>query len=175
MPKAINNKFVLSYKGEINYDNIGVMLGTLKTKMEEGGFKLGTYKKVLAVMVECLENIYKYLDGVHMDPFLIQKNEPYFNLEFINDYFILKAGNPLFNKDIERLETKLKMINDLDEERLKNLYKKIITDGKFTDKGGAGLGFIEMVKTTKNKIDFTFENVNPEMSYFHITLKIPVN
>jgi hypothetical protein len=173
MPEKVNHKFVLSHQGEINYDNIGVLLTKLKKKMEEHGFKLGLYKKVLAVMVECLENIYKYLDSVRIDESAVKENQPYFNLEFFDDHFLLTAGNPLLSSDVERLHKKLNEINDLDGFGLKEMYKKIITDGQFTEKGGAGLGFIEMVKTTGNKIGFVFDEVSNDVSYFHITLKIP--
>jgi len=175
MPEKVNNKFVLSHQGEINYDNIGVLLTKLKKKMEEHGFKLGMYKKVLAVMVECLENIYKYLDNVSIDDNVFRKKLPYFNIEYFDDHFMLTAGNPLLRKDVNKLDKKLIEINGLDGDGLKAMYKKIITDGKFTEKGGAGLGFIEMLKTTGNKIDYKFEEVSNEISYFHIKLKIPAN
>jgi hypothetical protein len=174
MSQIVNNKFLLNYTGEINYDNIGVMLSELKRKMDEHGFRLGAYKKVLTVLVECLENIYKYSSNAMVDQSVLQDHPPYFSLQPFDGYFILKAGNPLFEKDKVKLKSKIEGINALDADGLKSIYKKIITDGKFTDKGGAGLGFIEMVKTTGNKIDFTFDPLNPEYSYFHITLKIPV-
>ena len=174
MPETVNNKFVLSHIGEINYDNIGLMLAKLRKKMDQHGFKLGTYKKVLAVLVECLENIYKYLDSVTIDKSVIDKRLPYFKLEFIDDYFLLEAGNPVRKKDASKLENKLNEINGLDESGLKKLYKRIITDGKFTEKGGAGLGFIEMIKTTGEKINFSFEKINSDILYFNINIKIPI-
>ncbi len=174
MPQQVNNKFVLDYNGEINYDNIGVLLTSLKEKMGQHGFKLGMYKKVLAVMVECLENIYKYLDHIHIDQKELKEKQPYFNLQCDDENFYMKAGNPVLKKDSVRLEKKLEETNSLDEVGLKEKYKQIITDGKFTDKGGAGLGFIEMIKTTGNKIGYSFEHLNNELSYFHIALKIPV-
>ena len=174
MPETVNNKFELSYKGEINYDNIGTLLNQLKKKMDKHGFRLGAYKKVLAVMVECLENIYKYLDSISISKDYIENYQPYFNLDLINNYFELKAGNPIRKQDVARLDNKLSKINSLNEMELKHLYKKIITDGQFTEKGGAGLGFIEMVKTTGNKIGYKIEEVNNDISFFHIILKIPV-
>lgn len=174
MPETVNNKFVLHYNGDINYDNIGVLLSELKVKMEQHGYKLGIYKKVLAVMVESLENIYKYISHSNIQKSDLDSNTPYFSLEFVNDTFELKAGNPLLKKHVEVLQKKLNMTNDLDEVGLKEKYKQIITDGKFTEKGGAGLGFIEMRKTTGNKIAFSFDDISSQISYFHIALKIPV-
>lgn len=174
MPGIVNNKLFLSYKGEVTYDNIGALLSELKIKMEEQGFRLGTYKKVLAVMVECLENIYKYISNTKDKDTMNDKYPSYFSLEAFEGYFILKAGNPLLNEDRGKLEEKLVKVNALNEIELKDMYKAIITDGKFTEKGGAGLGFIEMIKTTGNKIEFTFDEIDNRFSFFNITLNIPV-
>lgn len=174
MPDQIYKELVISHTGEINYENIGNLLTKLKHTMDSAGFKMGTYKKVLSVMVECLENIYKYMDTIGIDISLPTNHKPKFILEHNEKEFFLYAGNPVLQDHISGIKNKIDRVNNLEFDELKKLYKKIITNGKFTSKGGAGLGFIEMVKTTKNKIDYRFDPIDDEFSYFHFNIRIPV-
>jgi hypothetical protein len=169
------NQKIIEYVGRINYDNIGSLLAKLKQELDALGFKLGTYKKVLAVMVECLENIYKYMDNTEIASDIINNNPPKFILELFDSKFLMYGGNPILKKDSSKITKKIDKVNQLEPEKLKKLYKKIITNGHFTNKGGAGLGFIEMVKTTGSKLLYEFDNINEEYLFFNIRIDIPIN
>ena len=58
-------------------------------------------------------------------------------------------------------------MNKHSKEELKELYKSTITNGEFTPKGGAGLGFIEIAKTTGSKLECAFEKLSKD------TLSLP--
>lgn len=167
-------KNLIDYAGNLNYDDIGILLAKLKQEMDNNGFRLGAYKKVLSVMVECLENIYKYMDNPELSEKNIDKN-PYFRLFYKDLTFTIESGNPILNFDIETLKNKIDKVNFLPCDELKSLYKKIITDGHFTTKGGAGLGFIEILKTTGVPLEYNFEYVDESLSVFNLKIKIPIN
>jgi hypothetical protein len=57
-------------------------------------------------------------------------------------------------------------VNDKDRDELKKLYVQTITNGKFSAKGGAGLGFIEMAKTSGNNLEFSFESIDETFSLY---------
>jgi len=44
--------------------------------------------------------------------------------------------------------------------------KSTITNGEFSSKGGAGLGFIEIAKTTGNKLEYKFEGLSTGYSLY---------
>ena len=163
MLEAGVKKNLIDYSGNINYDDIGILLTKLKQEMDNNGFRLGAYKKVLSVMVECLENIYKYMDSLEFDD-VENIIKPFFKLSYIENIFIIESGNPIYKKDIGPLTEKIERVNHLDVEELKSLYKKIITDGHFTTKGGAGLGFIEILKTTGVPLDYNFKEIDDFIS-----------
>ena len=48
-----------------------------------------------------------------------------------------------------------------------------MNNGKFTAKGGAGLGFIEMAKTTGNKLEYTFDKLTKDYSLY--TFRVSMN
>ena len=76
------------------------------------------------------------------------------------------------NKDKKDISRRIDKINTSDEDELKKIYRDTITNGIFTEKGGAGLGFIEMAKITTNSLEYSFKNLDKGFSYFEITLHI---
>jgi len=138
--------------------------------MVEKGIKLGIYKRILGVMIEALENIYKYSDQ-YIENQMIEKNYiPTFKLEREGQTYIIKTTSPIKNSDIATLKGKIDLVNGKTAEELKALYRQTITNGQFTPKGGAGLGLIEMAKITNNDLDCRFEPINAEFSVYHLTL-----
>ena len=174
MTETVARQIIYSYKGPIVYETIGNMISSLKKKMSEYEIKLVVYKKILLILIESMENIYKYSELFEKNSRLAGEYPPQFLLERAKGKFYITTSNALLNKDIPFLEERISYLNNLDGEGLKELYKTTITNGQFTSKGGAGLGFIEMVKTTGNRIDFSFEDINSELSYFNLKLIIPV-
>jgi hypothetical protein len=167
-----NTEVLLSYAGPLKYDTIGHLIHKLKDQVSELGLKLVLYKKILLVMIEALENILKYNEHFNESINLQKKYLPKFNIRRLNDKFILTSSNAILNKDVPELTDKLTLINNLDSEGLKKLYKTTITNGQFTHKGGAGLGFIEIAKISSEKIIFSFEPIDNKISYYMLQVVI---
>ena len=64
------------------------------------------------------------------------------------------------------LREKLEQINQLDAKEIREVYRQMLSVAEFTDKGGAGLGLIEMAKKTGNKLDYDFISLDKDYSYF---------
>ena len=76
------------------------------------------------------------------------------------------------NTKIEELTRILDHINLLDKEGLKQLYKTQMREGRLSEKGGAGLGFIDIARKTGRKLDFHFLSIDEENSFFILTSTI---
>lgn len=165
-----NREIILEYTGHLTFSTIGRLLTLLKHKTVEAGIKLGIYKRILSVMIEALENIYKYSDQ-YQDNEMINKNYlPNFKLERVDQTYIIKTASPIKNSDIPVLKGKIELVNGKSVEELKLLYRQTITNGHFTSKGGAGLGLIEMAKITNHSLGYRFEPVNKDFSIYHLIL-----
>jgi hypothetical protein len=77
------------------------------------------------------------------------------------------------NGELKPLRSRIDNVNSQDTDELKALYKSTITNGEFTAKGGAGLGFIEMAKTTGSKLEYAFENLSNDYSLY--TFRVSMN
>jgi hypothetical protein len=164
---------VLSYKGRLDYDVIGELIASLKDKMKQKKVRFGLYKKILTLMIESLENIIRYRAHFEDQGLLLDSYPPEFLIAFEKDKVHIESVNAIFNSDIHKLNEKLAMLNDLSPEELRDLYKVTITNGKFSEKGGAGLGIIEMTKIADEKLGFNFRSVNDQISLFF--LKVVIN
>jgi hypothetical protein len=165
-----NREIILEYTGHLTFSTIGRLLTLLKHKMVEKGIKIGIYKRILGVMIEALENIYKYSDQYHDNQNIDKNYLPTFVLERKDQTYVIKTTSPIKNSDILVLKGKIELVNGKSAEELKLLYRQTITNGHFTPKGGAGLGLIEMAKITNNILAYRFEPINDEFSIYHLTL-----
>jgi hypothetical protein len=172
MLKMTADDTILSYKGQMSYETIGILLNMFKREVEPLDVKITIYKKILTVMIESLENVFRYRDSFENSPYLDQDHLPYFNIENREGDFVVTCANPILNSDVEKLRTMIERVNALDHDGLKNLYKNTITNGRFSHKGGAGLGFIEMAKVSGNKLEVYFDRVNEVFSYFTLIVRV---
>jgi hypothetical protein len=163
---------ILHYKGKFTFQRIGILLNELKNKKDIFQIDPIQYKKLLTLMIEILENVLKYSDRFEVFVLDHQDYQPEFKLDLNKDGFILISRNPIRDKDKKEISRRIKKINTSDEDELKKIYRDTITNGIFTDKGGAGLGFIEMAKITTNKLVFSFKPIDKGFSYFELILHI---
>jgi hypothetical protein len=150
------SKTILSYQGPLTFSTIDWLLTRFKYVAEEYDITFRLYKKLLSVMIEALENVTKYSDQFDCDQGSKNESCPTFLLNRNDNCFELITSNPVKNKHVEPLRARIEKVNNKSRDELKELYKSTITNGKFTSKGGAGLGFIEMAKTSGNNLDYIF-------------------
>lgn len=127
-------------------------------------------KKVYFIMVESLQNIIKHQDKkdeegheIHPSLFIIQRNGP--------KYFIT-TGNVINSENISPLKKKLEKINSLATDELKRYYLEVLEGGQLSEKGGAGLGLIDIAKKSGNKLNFDFSTLDNNLSYFYLQTSI---
>jgi len=160
------SKSILSYQGPLSFSTIDWLLSEFKMAVQDHEIPFRTYKKTISLMIEALENITKYSDqflcnGDHKSGFC-----PSFQINQNSSKMELITRNPVKKEDVDSLRARIDYVNNQNREELKELYRSTITNGEFTPKGGAGLGFIEMAKTTGNKLEYTFENLSNEYSLY---------
>ena len=164
-------KLQLVYSGEVNQSITKAFVSLAEKNLDETNESLTTKRRVYHVMVECLQNICKHAD----DPVTGEPDIPgsgIFVVGYNENAYIVTTGNIVANERIEGLTHLLERVNHLDRDELKKLYKEQIKQSRLSDKGGAGLGFIDIAKKTGNKLIYHFEPVNDVSSFFILKTKI---
>ena len=70
------------------------------------------------------------------------------------------------------LKEKLDKINGCDKEELKELFKKAILEQNIETESTGNLGLLEMARKSGNKLEYQFDKVNDQYSYYTLTIKI---
>lgn len=171
--KMERNDIMLSFKGDITSDLLTSILQIMEAKLENMDEKPKVKRKVYNVLVECLQNLYHHRDEA--DTINIKGNEgkeAVFMIGKSNDEYSIMTGNYLLTEKVDGLKGKLDNINSLAKDELKELYKEILNNDTYSDKGGGGLGIIDMARKSGSKLDYDFIRVDHEYSFFSLFIKI---
>lgn len=169
-----DHNVLLVYEGEITHQITKAFTSLTETNMEVDEEAHSTQKKVFHVMVECLQNIGKHADHL-VDGEILKDGKGSFLLSKDDESYFITTGNLVVGEKINGMIEVLDRINSLDRDGLKKLYKQQIKEGRLSNKGGAGLGFIDIAKKTGNILHYTFIPVNDAFSFFVLSCQISRN
>lgn len=165
------HEITLVYEGEITHQITKAFTSLAESNMAKEDEAGTVQRKVFHVMVECLQNISKHADDFTSNDYLFSGRGIFLVSKGDNEYSIT-TGNAVENDRIEELTEMLENINQLDKDELKNLYKKQIKEGRLSDKGGAGLGFIDIKRKTGKELEYHFLPISENTSFFLLTSTI---
>lgn len=167
----MSQKLILVYQGDFTQESTKSILAMAERNLDSSGEESSIKRKVFNVMVEALQNIVKHSDELvdgairsHAAIFLIGKEA--------NRYCIM-SGNPIRKANVASLKQKLDQINALDKDGLKDLYKDIIKNTTISEKGGAGLGFVDMARKSGEKLEFDFPEMSADYCFFCLRVNVP--
>lgn len=164
-----NNGISIVYLGEFNHQITKMFTSMAEDDMDRNDEELSTIRKVYSVMVETLQNMSKHSDEI-ADKFNVGKG--LFLIGKKKDIYYVLTSNKVANTKRQDLESAIIQVNTATRDELKNMYKKQITEGRLSDKGGAGLGLIEIAKRTRNRLDYQFLPMDEESSLFILKVEI---
>jgi len=164
---------ILYYKGNVDSDVINHVLDTVEYKLVEVNEQSNLRKKVYNVLVESLQNLYHHVDKVPED-FEDQKSEKFglLKVEKVENGYKIITGNFVRADHVEMLEEKINKINRASHEEIKELYKFILNHQRISEKGGGGLGLVDIVRKTGNKLNFNFKEYNDKYSFFYLDILV---
>lgn len=129
-------------------------------------------KRIFTILVEGLQNVTRHQEIDGQESATDPNQAGIFIIQNQNGKYYITTGNPILKANIPTLIKQLEKINSLDPESLKLFYKEVLNNDKISNKGGAGLGLIEMARKSGNKLDFDFSDINDNYSYFYMGTKV---
>src|SRR5207302_1113743 len=123
------------------------------------------------ILVECLQNVYHHKEALKEADenleeekssaiFMIAKGKE-------NSYRII-TGNFILNENADELRSKLEKISSMNNEDLRAYYLETLSTTELSDKGGAGLGMIDIARKSGHKLDYKFDKVSEQYSFFSL-------
>lgn len=171
------NSIALSFKGNVTFELIDSIIIIISDKLDHLENDLNVRKKVYGILTECLQNLCSHIDKTdsvgHSIAYDI--NSAVIMVDSDTDGYIIKTGNFIPASKVEHLDKWLVEINSYSKDELKELYNKILTNKVFSDKGGGGLGFVDIARKSGKKLEYDFQKVDNNYSFFSFQIKINKN
>jgi len=164
----LQKDLALIYEGDINQSLTKVFAGMAEKNLEESNESTGTIKKVHHVVIECLQNVCKHAEEDENSA----SSRGIFMIRRLPDSYEIITGNITEHERVKAISDILDVVNQLNPEELKEYYKKTLKASVLSEKGGAGLGFIDIAKKTGNKVDYHSESVENGKAFLILVSKV---
>lgn len=166
---------VLSHKGNITGELISKVLEDVEARMDEQDENSKVRKKVYNVLVESLQNLYHHIE-VLPDEMQSDFGDKYglMVIARVDGRYRISTGNFIPAEKVDVLRNKIDKINSMSKDELKDMYKFILNHQRLSEKGGGGLGLVDIARKTGNMLDYLFEQYNDEFYFFNLNVFIEI-
>jgi hypothetical protein len=170
--KMERNNILLAFKGDITSDLLTSILQIIETKMDKMQENIKLRKKVYIILVELLQNLYHHVYNPSLESNEEISNTAIFMIGREKSHYKVLTGNYIKNDEVPALKGKLDEINSLTPEEVKEFYKKTLNNSQMSEKGGGGLGMIDIARRTGKPLFYEFAPVNDTTSFFTLNVII---
>jgi hypothetical protein len=164
---------LMAFKGSISSELISNVLEVVESKLDEYDESSKIRKKVYNVLVESLQNLYHHIEVL---PDVMQKEyDEKFGILVVcrlDDRYRISTGNFITQDKVDVLRNKIDKINSMSREELKDMYKFILNHQRLSEKGGGGLGLVDIARKTGNQLHYTFERYDDVYYFFNLDVYI---
>jgi len=166
--ELVNNGISVVYIGKFNHQITKLFTAMYEQEMEQQSENKKTRRRVYHTLVEILQNMQKHSSQITENYSL---GSGIFMIGKKDDVYYIITSNKVLKKDILQLTQAIEMVNSCSLEELKVMYKKQLKDGHISNRGGAGLGLIDIARKTGEKLDYLFLPVGND-DYFVLKAEI---
>ena len=165
----------ISYSGPMWEDGVKGLAEVVKTSLSYEDLPGKIAKTIFSVFIEQVTNMLMY--SVEKESYESKKREqiPVGSLVLGRKgktYFI-QTGNVIKNENVDFIKSKIDHLNTLDKAELRQLQKITLREGDDNPESkGAGLGLIEVARRATSPIEFSFDPVNNNVSFFSMYVEI---
>ena len=166
-----NDDLIFAYTGLVSDSITHKIIELTQFNIDSAGNFVRLKNKISFLMAECYQNVARHGKYIAEDEVQLDYRGAFY-VRSVGSAFFIASANTVTNDTIPSIQEKLDKVNSLSTEELRVLQKQVLAKGKLSERGGAGLGIIEMARRTGRKISYDFEAVNESTSVFFIQLTI---
>ena len=169
--EKIDEDSIFDYKGKIEDQNVTEILDSIEGILKDKKESPRVFKRIFNVLVELVQNLYHHGEvpadiGVPYNKFgvLILRDE--------GTQYRISAGNFIKIDGLKLIRDRIDQINTLSSEETQSLYRIILTNEEFSEKGGGGLGMVDIARKSGNNMEYQFFEYNPGYLFLAIDVII---
>lgn len=160
-------KIILTYMGDITTDITNALLKNLKSEKGSFGEETAIKKKIYRIIVECLENICRHSIEIE------NRSRPsLFVIIKRKDHYQVISGNYIRNDMVNSIRSMIEAVNAMSQGGLKEKYREVLINGELSEKGGAGLGILDIAIKSGNKLEYDFLPDDKNCSLYILKVKV---
>ena len=168
--ELLTNGISIVYIGKFTQKITTFFSAMFEEEMEEKSENKKTRKRVFHSLVEILQNMQRHSMQITKD---VEIGSGLFMLGKRDDVYYIITSNTISEATIPDLTRAIETVNNASIEELRKMYKKQLRDGNLSEKGGAGLGLIDIARKTQEKLEYLFIPIDNNLYYF--VLKTEIN
>ncbi|MCC6599239.1 MAG: hypothetical protein IT223_01030 [Crocinitomicaceae bacterium] len=128
-------------------------------------------RKLSYLMVECFQNILRHGES-RDDTTSRLRDNGIFGFRKMSEHFIIHSVNLLPAAKSTVLCEIIDNVNSMDPDRLKEMQMHQLMTSRLDEKGGAGLGIIEIARKSGQPLRYIIEDAGGGLSYFHQQISV---
>jgi hypothetical protein len=170
--KVKTTDLYIEYRGPMTVELIDGFIFTLDNRLDLLDEKLTFKRKIFGAVTEALQNIIRHAYTKYPTATYKCIEDCMFYVEYKDGSCHVKTENLIENKQIESFSTWMGKINEADKDQVLELYKERLKNGMLSEKGGAGIGLLEIARKSKEKLQFSFAKKTGSYSKFTFSFSI---
>ena len=159
-----------TYRGSFTTKITDTILSLTESNLQNDQVEKKIRKRVFFIIVEGLQNVTRHQSSDDSDE--LAGYPGLFVVQYKPDGYYITTGNLIKTSHKDTIKKQIDKINKLDKQQLKKYSLEVLDGGEFSDKGGAGLGLIEIARKSGCKLIYDFDEINDEFSFFYMHTKI---
>ena len=169
-----NGEVIYKFKGGVFQDVIGEALDAIERNLNLSDDENKIRKKVYNVFVESIQNLFHHVDkppetgdidlADNFGVIILTKER--------QQFYRISTGNFIKTDKIAGVRDRIDQVNSLNEEEIRMLYREILGNEGYSQKGGGGLGILDIARRTSNKLEYKIYPFDDEYIFFELDVYI---
>lgn len=169
--EKIDEDSIFDYMGKIEDDNVTEILLCIEQILKAKEESPKVFRKIFNILVELVQNLYHHGE-VPSDFDVSYKKFGVLILRDEGTQYRICAGNFIKIDGLRLIRDRIDQINTLSSTETQSLYRIILGNEEFSEKGGGGLGMVDIARKSGNKMEYQFYDYNPNYLFLAIDVII---
>jgi hypothetical protein len=170
-----DERVLLAYFGVFNDNITDLMIGLSEDSLKKQDELKKLSRRASFLIVESFQNVVRHSVEIKETVLETESRNDYFQISVLQDRIVISSVNVIKNSDADKLDEFIDRINALSDIELKELRKSTLLSSEISEKGGAGLGIIEMVRRSGLPLKKEFIPLKQGFSLIVLSLELTIS
>ena len=165
-----DDSVMLAFRGAVSEGLLDALLEIAEQKLLYIGCETKTKKKAFNILVECLQNLSKHAN--EQGALANADSNDIIIMLAGKDGIRIATGNKIDKDQCMPLQNRLEHLKKLGKDVIRKEYQEQLVNGKLSEVGGAGLGFIDIARKSGKQMEYCFYPLDEERLFFTFNVKV---